>query len=79
MVGEKASPAKKNPRLRLTLFAVVALIVVERRAFNSLLPRIFSSSSIGRRASSTGGGAFAGAAAARCLARCLARSARTRA
>ena len=41
MVGEKASPAKKNPRLRLTLFAVVALIVVERRAFNSLLPRIF--------------------------------------
>jgi len=36
MVGEKASPAKKPTRLRPTLFAVVALITVERRAFNSL-------------------------------------------
>ena len=39
MVGEKASPAKKNTHLRPTLFAVVALIAVERRAFNS--PHIF--------------------------------------
>ena len=32
MVGEKALPAKKkNTRLRPTLFAVVALIAVERR------------------------------------------------
>jgi len=41
MVGEKPRLLKKTTRLRPTLFAVVALIAVERRLFNSLLPRIF--------------------------------------